>query len=548
MRDDTLGSAFLAAARTDKGMRFIRQAGTVASHPYAILAQQAQSIAGGVCGLGVAPGARIAILLRNGPAFYHGFFGIVFAGAVPVVIPPPPRLGLPTGYCDRTREMLRQADVALVITHGGLQAKISPIAAAVGARCVAVEELGGPPTVVTDALPDDLALVQFSSGSTATPQPVELSHRQILINIDTILALTAPQDGSAPVGVCWLPLHHDMGLIGCFLGSVRAAGDLVLLPPEAFVTDPALWLRCIAEAGATISPAPDFAYRLAADRVPEAALEGLDLSRWAHALNGGERVSAATVERFTRRVTRCGFRPEAMRPVYGMAEATLAVTFSRQGHPPLIRRFRTADMAAGMATADPAGLPLVSVGQPLPGVKLRIMGENGPVGEGRIGGIEIAGPSVAKPGGAMSGDHHRDWLDTGDTGFLCDGQLYIYGRRKDLVIIRGRKFASETIETAVETVTGPGTVCAAIPRHDPDEDIEALAILIERSPEMQLHEEPMAEAVRKRVAEMVGVVVSRIIFVRRGALPRTTSGKVRRGACQGLVAAAQSERQHENGS
>ena len=522
----------MAAAQTDKGVHLVRRGDEATFVSYAALAERAREVAAALHGLGAAPGERVALLLRNSAEFYHGLFGVLMAGATPVIIPPPPRLGLPAAYRERTLGMLRRAGASRALTHKALCAKLGPDLAAGGVACWAIEALDDEPATAL-TLADTPALIQFSSGSTAAPHPVELSHAQVLANVDTILAATRPDDGGAPVGVCWLPLHHDMGLIGCLLGGVRAPGDLVLLTPETFVLDPASWLRCISRWRASISPAPDFGYRLAVERIPEVELAGLDLSRWGHALNGGERVSATTVRDFVGRFAACGLAPEALRPVYGMAEATLAVAFSPRGQLARIERFNARRLAQGWAKPDIAGAPLVACGAPLPGVQVRIVRDGVIVGERRVGAIEIAGPSVAAPTPETHSRFRDGWFDSGDIGFFHEGQLYICGRSKDVIVIRGRKFAAEEIEAVAEAELACHGGCAAIPILDAE--TEAAAILIERS-ETPWPEAEAAARVRRRINDVLGLASARVIFVDRGALPRTTSGKLRRTDCRRLEA------------
>jgi acyl-CoA synthetase (AMP-forming)/AMP-acid ligase II len=531
----TLTSAFQHAARGTRGVVFVDRHEVERRVSYRELCASARGVAAALRnGLASGPGVPIALALRTSPEFYDAFFGVLLAGAVPVVIPPPALIGVAADFAMRTAGMLRRAEAVCLLTHDRLLSAMTPIAAEAGvAHVVGVESLREQAEPTIDAEPDAdadaVALIQFSSGSGDEPKAIRLTHRQILANVDAILAALSAARGDG-AGVSWLPLHHDMGLVGCLLTAVRAAADLVLLAPDTFVARPALWLRAIARHRASVSPAPSFGYAFAVDQFRDDELAGVDLSCWRDALNGGEPVSAIAMGRFLERFAPFGFRREAFRPVYGLAEATLAVCFPPSGRAPLVRRFDAPALATGRAVPTPNGAPIVSVGQPLPGYELRIVSDDDrAVSDGSVGAIFVRGPSL------MTGD---DWLDTGDRGFILDGEVFIHGRAKDVIIVNGLKFAPERIEAAADQVTGRlgSSVAIGIAR-----DEEVLAVLIERarpgSAPARWDDETVAAAVKTRVGERVALTPAVVLMVPPGSLPRTTSGKIQRGEVRRQYAA-----------
>jgi acyl-CoA synthetase (AMP-forming)/AMP-acid ligase II len=347
--------------------------------------------------------------------------------------------------------------------------------------------------------PGDLALIQFSSGTTVDPKPVALTHANVLANLAAIQTIVPDDDAQA--GVSWLPLYHDMGLIGCLLLAVARPGPLTLIPPEVFLARPALWLRAISKKRATLSVAPNFAYGLCARRIRDDELRGVDLSSWRFALNGAEPVAPAVLRRFVERFSPHGFRESALMPVYGLSEASLAVTFTPPGRGP---RIKTGERE------------LASVGAPLPGIDVEV----------RDGRIFVRGPSVMREyfrnQEATRAVLRDGWLDTGDLGFVEDGELFVAGRAKDVIILRGRNHAPQEFEDALDGLAGARPGCAvavALPTSEGEE----LALLVEQS-------SALTEAdVRTRVLEQTGIRAHEVRLLAPGTLPRTSSGKLRRG-------------------
>jgi acyl-CoA synthetase (AMP-forming)/AMP-acid ligase II len=490
---------------------------------------RAAEVAGGLRARGVCPGDTVAIVLPTAPAFFDAFFGAALAGAVPVPLYPPMRLGRLGEYHARTAAMITAARARLVLAdarnRGILGEAVARARPDLG--CLDVADVAGGPFVHA-ARPEDLAMVQFSSGTTVNPKPVALTHANVLANVRAIRdILFEAGNGLVEHGVSWLPLYHDMGLIGCAFLALYHPGSLTLIPPELFITRPALWLRAISRTGASVSPAPNFAYALCTERIRDEEMEGVDLSGWRFALNGAEPVSATTLRKFAAKFARWGLRPEALTPVYGLAEATLAVSFSDLRTPFRTARFDRDALADGRVVPAEDGVELVSVGRPLPGLELQVPRET-------VGPIRVKGPSIMA-GYLHQPDHTRativdGWLDTGDLGFSHDGELYVYRRAKDVVIIRGRNYTPDEIEQALDTMPGALPGCAAAMSHrgeDGAEDGEQERLIV--FVEARRGEADLAERCREAVLGATGLDPALVVVLPFGALPRTSSGKIRRG-------------------
>lgn len=532
-RHATLADALGAAARHPSGVTFVDLREREAFVPWAEVLRRAERAAGALAGMGVASGDRVAIVLRTGPAFLDAFFGAWLAGAVPVPLYPPVRLGRMDEYAAATGRMLAVAGARVVISAGGarrlLGAAIDRARPPLGCRDADELLLGAPARRAPR--PDGLGLVQFSSGSTVDPKPVALTHAALAAQADALVAATAP--GPADVLVSWLPLYHDMGLIGALLAAMSYPGPLVLIPPEHFLARPALWLRAVARHRGTISAAPSFAYAYAAERVADAELRGHSLASWRLALDGAEPVSADALRRFARRFAPHGLDPGALVPVYGLAEAALAVTFGRPGRPLEGRRVDAVRLASD-GIAVPGDREVVSVGTPLPGVDVEVRASDGrPAGEGRLGRIHVRGPSLLREylgePSATAAALREGWLDTGDLGFVMGGELFVHGREKDVVVVRGANRAPEEFEGALAAVPGIRPGCAVAVGFEPPEGGESLLVLAERRRGAREGDgdDALAAAAREAVLVRTGIA-PHVRILDPGTLPRTSSGKLRR--------------------
>jgi acyl-CoA synthetase (AMP-forming)/AMP-acid ligase II len=524
--DTLLGSLDRAAAhRPEYRVGFLDRAEREPGLTWSEVRERALAVAGALVARGVSPGDVVGVVLPTGPEFFAAFFGALAAGAAPAPLEPSPRLGHLDDYHERTTARLAAAGARLLVTDIASAPALEAPRARVGPapEVVVIDSLAGP-AFLHPARPGERALVQFSSGATGDPKAVPLTHANLITNVRAIRRFLVGEGAPlVPHTVSWLPLHHDMGLVGAVLTALDHPASITLLPPDLFASRPALWLRAIARHRASVSAAPDFGYAWCVERVRDEEMEGHDLSGWCRALDGAETVSAATLRRFAARFARFGFRAEAFTPVYGLAEAALAVTAAAPGGALKSVRLDRAALALGRVVEAADGLEVVSVGRPLDGVEVRAP-------EGRVGPVLVRGASVMRgylggreaDGGLLDGG----WLDTGDLGFLRGGELHLCGRTRDLVILRGRNHPPQEFEQPLEAVEGlrPGG-CAAFGHHPGDDGAERLVILVEaRAPAADL-----GERCRSAVLRATGIDPAAVVFVAPGRLPRTSSGKVRRG-------------------
>ena len=527
-----------AAVSADGGLRILDRRERSRWLPWSEIHDRARSVAGGILASGVDPGERVALVYPTCAGFFDAFFGAILAGAVPVPLYPPVRLGRLDEYHERTAARLRAVDARLVLAEKRVRRLLGAAieAAQPMLGCRTLDELPQAQPISLSAREGDLALVQFSSGTTVDPKPVALSHRATVAQTTRLNGFWPDGNGIVHSGVSWLPLYHDMGLIGCVFPALERGANLTLIPPELFVARPVAWLRAISRYRATVSPAPNFAYGLCVDRIRDQELEGVDLSSWQVALNGAEPVAAEVLRRFQRRFGAWGFRPEALTPVYGLSEASLAVTFSPLDQPFASRRFDRDALSKRLEAVDHAtGVEIVSVGRPLPDFALRVVDrEQFDLPERRVGRVLVRGPSLMDGylglRRATSRALRDGWLDTGDLGFVADGNLYLTGRAKDVLILRGRNHSPVEVEHAVDQVDGARIGCAAAVSFMPEgAERELLLVMVEAQrgvPEREYLR--IGEKVSQAVLAATGLDPDRVEVLEAGALPRTSSGKIRR--------------------
>ena len=541
---DTL-NAYLdrITGRPDAGLRFVDRNERARWVGWAEVRDRARAVCGGLQDLGVRRGDRVALVFPTSLEFFAAFFGTLLAGAVPAPLYPPVRLGRLDEYLRRTARMLEVTQAAVVLADIRVKRILGEAVAKARPRlgCRTLDELpraDGAPVAVA---PTDLALVQFSSGTTVDPKPVALSHRGIVAQTEILNSFWKDTDELRHSCVSWLPLYHDMGLIGCVFPALSREAELTLIGPELFVARPALWLRAISTYHGTISPAPNFAYGLCVRRIADDEMDGVDLSCWRTALNGAEAVAPPVLRAFVDRFSRWGFRRKALTPVYGLSEAALAVTFSALDEPFHSRRFDRDALSHGTAHEAAEGREIVSVGRPVPGFRLSIRDEAGrELPAGQVGRVWIQGPSLME---GYLGDPEatsralRDgWLDTGDLGFLDrgvldgGGELYLTGRAKDVVILRGRNYAPDEIERAVDGLPGVRTGCAIAASWLPENaEGEVLVLFVEAARDATDDElTALPDLCRAAVLGATALDVDRVELLAPGTLPRTSSGKLRR--------------------
>jgi acyl carrier protein len=510
---------------------------------YAGLHASAEAVAAGLQARGLQPGQTVALMLPTSGDFFSSFYGILLAGGIPVPIYPPARLSQLEEHLRRQMRILSNAETVMLLTVPEAQPLARLLRAQVVTldRVVTVSELAadGGTAVRPPVQAHDLAFLQYTSGSTGDPKGVMLTHANLLANLQAMGQMV--QMTSTDVFVSWLPLYHDMGLIGAWLGSLYYACPLVLMSPLAFLARPARWLWAIHKHRGTLSAGPNFAYDLCTRRIDDRDLEGLDLSSWRMAFNGAEPVSAVTLARFSERFAPYGFRPEAMAPVYGLAEAALGVAFPVPGcvpHVDTIQRepFMRSGRAAPADKHEATALHFVACGQPLPGYQIRIVDATGhEVGERQEGRLEFQGPSTT-PGyfhnpEATSRLFHGAWLDSGDMAYMVGSSVYLTGRAKDIIIRAGRNIYPHELEEAISDIAGLRRGCVAVfGSPDPVTGTERLVVLAEtRQTDTDMLAQ-LRKQVEVTVTDLLGTPPDDVALAPPGSVLKTSSGKLRRAA------------------
>ena len=509
---------------------------------YGWLWREAQAVAGGLAERGLGRGDTVAIMLRTEERFFPTFAGTLMAGCVPVPLYPPFRPDRIEEYVGRQVAILRNAGARVLVTFrevarvAGLLVRQVPSLEAV----VAAEDAIGEPRRPVPATAGDPALIQYTSGSTGQPKGVLLSHDNLLANIRALerrFAITA-QD----VGVSWLPLYHDMGLIGAWLGPLYFGAPLALMSPLAFLARPVRWLQALDAHRGTLSPAPNFAFDLCTTRIADEELDGLDLSAARVLLNGSEPVSPETLRRFLDRFAPCGLDPGAVYPVYGLAECSLGLSTPALGSAIRIDRvrrstFQASGRAEPAADDDPGALRFVSCGRALPDHELAVFGPDGNPAPDRVQGrVRFRGPSTTR-GYYRNAEATRGlvgadgWLDSGDLGYLAGGDLFLTGRAKDLIIKAGRNFYPHEAEALAGGVPGIRTGCvAAFGAADAERGTEQFVIVAETRTANDAARGALVQAVTREVGLALGVAPDRVVLAPPGSVAKTSSGKIRRGA------------------
>ncbi len=533
----TIGDALRAAADSPFGLRFIEHDASTRTLSYRDLLRKACSVGGALQAAGHQPGDRVALVVPEVDGFVTGFFGIVAAGLVPVPLCPPAQAGDIATFTRQSHHIISASHATAVVTTPDVAALLATgnQSDALSRTFHTVEALdAGPPLPgpVPVAL-EDTGLLQFTSGSTALPKGVVLSHGNIAANVRAILGPHGLDARDGDVAVSWLPLYHDMGLIGMLLSSLYAPADAVLMSPVLFLKRPSAWLDAIATYKGTVSFAPNFAYELCRKRVKTSQLATLDLSRWRVAGCGAEPIRPDTLQQFAEYFAPAGFRASSFLPSYGLAEHSLAVTFAHGGlHVDRVdaERLVRDSVAAPPLNGSPA-IRVVRCGHAFPDHEVRVVDDTfQPVPERHVGTIVARGPSVMQgyfeqPG--ATADALRDgWLLTGDLGYIAEGALYVCGRTKDLIIRQGRKYHPPDIEASLADLQGVALSGVAVfARSRSDAPDEVVAVIETRAGNRGVEIE---EAVRRRVRETAGLDVDRVVITAPGTIPRTTSGKVRR--------------------
>jgi fatty-acyl-CoA synthase len=522
----------------------------------------AQRCAGELARRGVPAGGRVAMMLPTSRAFFVCYAGILLAGAIPVPIYPPFRADRIEEYAARQSAILNNAEVCLLLTFRRaesvahlLKPRVRSLAAVMDAEKL-LEDADKAPPPSPGALPayltggrarkgSDIALLQYTSGSTGDPKGVVLTHANLLANMRGIGQ--AARFGAGEVGVSWLPLYHDMGLIGAWLSLLLYGMPLAVMSPLAFLTRPERWLWAVHKHKGTIAAAPNFAYELCVRKVADKDIEGLDLSSWRVAMNGAEPVNPETLERFTERFSNYGFRPESLLPVYGLAENSLAVTVPPLDRRPLVDRVDR-ETFTSQGRAVPAGsetvptISFVSSGVALRGHEVQIVDADGnEVGDRTEGFLWFRGPSATSGyyrnteatakllprGPAKEGEFA--WVDSGDRAYRADGEFYVTGRVKDIIIKGGRNLYPHEVEEFAGRVEGIRKGCVvAFGLKDESSGTEKLVVVAEVRELDGKRQAELSAAVTDQVTRGLGLPPDRVELLPMGSIPKTSSGKLRR--------------------
>jgi len=514
---------------------------------YRMLQEQAKALAAGLLEHGLNTGDRVAIMLPTGCGFFAAFYGALYAGCVPVPLYPPVRTSQIEDHMRRIGGIIANAQASILVTVD--QAKL--LGHLLRAQCKSLRAV----TTVTDlSVPgaqllspklksQDIAFLQYTSGSTGSPKGVVLTHANLLVNLRAMVRASGIT--SADTFVSWLPLYHDMGLICACLGSLYVGFRLVLMSPLTFLTRPGFWLSTIDRHRATVSAAPNFAYEMCANKIDDCDLDGLDLSCWRLAFNGAEPVSPDTIDHFVARFSRCGFSHTAMTPVYGLAESSVGLAFPPLERGPLVdyvdRRALTHSGVARCAQAnDSNALRIVSCGLALPDHQIRIVDAGGRMLSERTQGcMQFRGPSSTsgyfRNPEATARLFDGQWLNSGDMGYIASGELYLTGREKDIIIRGGLNIYPQELEERASKVYGvrKGGV-VVFPATDAKTGTERLIVLAETRESSTVERNRILTEINNLAVDLVGMPADEIVLAPPRTVLKTSSGKLRRTACREL--------------
>lgn len=512
---------------------------------YGHLYHAALRVASGLRARGLVDGDAIAIMQPTTPGFFYTFFGVMLAGCLPVPIYPPFRMHMLEAYAKTEAKILRNAEVRALVTFQ----QAENLSLLLKSFVPSLQHV----TTVTELMQHDVlrdvrfaksnapAFIQYTSGSTADPKGVLLSHHNLITNIHAYGQAIKVREND--VAVSWLPLYHDMGLIGMWLGSLYYGIPLILMTPFSFLNRPEKWLWAIHYHRGTLSGAPNFAYELCVRKIDPGTIEGLDLSSWRMAANGAEKIYPRTLDAFSKKFAPYGFNRKALLPVYGLAESTVALTIPSVDE---VYRLDQIDRKAfeeenhAIPMHDENNLTFVSCGKPIENHSIRVVNGNFEVlPERHVGRLQFQGPSMMQGyfnnPVATNAILHDGWMDTGDLAYIADGECFITGRRKDLIIKAGRNLYPAEIEEYVERVPGVRQGCvAAFEVSDVKHGTGQLVIVAESREKDQSKKELIVAAIKDVIASALDVVPDHVVIVAPRIVPKTSSGKLQRAACKKL--------------
>jgi fatty-acyl-CoA synthase len=572
----TLAAAIEDAAKADPtlGFRFVSDDGvpgfgsnvggakeSEASFSYTALERASARYGGALQALGLKKGDRVALICPTNEDFVLCFFGAIRAGIIPVPIYPPMGLGQLQGYLDNTRHIVAKSGARALVTTAQIKRLLGTVQASSPSlqQIVAVEAIRESlePLKAEKITADDIAFLQYTSGSTSRPKGVTLTHGNLMANVRCIM-----QDGLQirpdDVGISWLPLYHDMGLIGFVLSPVVNRTPVVFLPPLLFLKRPISWFQAFTRHKGTIAYAPNFAFALCVKRIRERELEKIDLSTWRVAGCGAEPIRPETLEAFAEKFAGVGFKAEALLPSYGMAESSLAISFTELGEG--VKTIAVdgetlwgENKVKLVPEADEGAVRLVSCGPKFPLHDVAAFSPEdasgaAPLPEDSVGELRIKGPSVMQ-GYWDDSERTKDafageWLKTGDLGFLHQGHVFICGRSKEVIIVNGRNYYPQDIEWEASRAEGvrKGNVVAFGARDNVERDRERVVVAFEcqdapknmDARELGVQKQPIVQAIRKLVQEGIGLTLDDVVPLAPGVLPKTSSGKLQRAKTREL--------------
>jgi acyl-CoA synthetase (AMP-forming)/AMP-acid ligase II len=548
-----------AASSTKTGYRFIDdQSDAEPFFTHGGIERASARYGGALQALGARRGDRVALILPDNADFVFAFLGCIRAGLVPVPIYPPTGLGKLAGYLDNTLHIVAKSGAKVLLTNADIKRMLGTIQAQAPdlSKVVAVESVR---TMREDLRPakvtlDDVCFLQFTSGSTSRPKGVVLTHANMAANVRAIMQQGLTVRDSVDSGASWLPLYHDMGLIGFVIAPLYHVNTITFLPPLLFLKRPARWLETVSRHRASISFGPNFAYALCTKRIKDSEVKDLDLSNWRVAGCGAEPIRAENLRAFADKFAPIGFSEKAFVCCYGMAESTLAISFSRVGTgvttdvvdgQALWAKGKALPMVEGSAgAAAESATPIVQCGSAFPDHDIQVFAlddeaSEHPLGEREVGEIRLRGPSL------MSGYFGEaeltraafagGWLKTGDLGYLAGGNVHICGRSKEVIIVNGRNYYPQDLEWEAARVEGvrKGNVIA-FGTMKPDHDRERVIICFETNVVGDAERTTLKGEVRRVVQQALGLTVDDVLPLPTGVLPKTSSGKLQRSKTREL--------------
>jgi acyl-CoA synthetase (AMP-forming)/AMP-acid ligase II len=539
-----LPEALAAAARESpaSGLTVLDRRGrALGRRSYLEVLESAKRTAARLAAAGIEPGDRIVVALPTSFDWFDVWLGAIHLGALPVATAPGAAVGASQVQLAKLIGVVGKLEARLIVSTENLAKKLAEIPASepVLPACLTPAEVaaraGSTSFEIEQASPEDTAFLQLTSGSTGFPRAVQVAHGGAIHNalaLDAGVAAPHREDSRGFIDrwASWVPLYHDMGLISNLTLMLKGV-DLHLMPSEAFLGRPGLWLELLASGGRTVATAPNFGYQQCVDRIKDSDLEDLDLSNWQVAFSAAEMIRPETVSAFLEKFGRCGFKPENYRPGYGLAEATLVVAIDATGGAP-----RTLPVPQNAAAGGFGLSEVFCVGAAVLDTQIQITAPDGSaLREGEVGEVWAKGPGIFagyfNDPEATAESLVDGWLRTGDLGFLDAGELYLTGRLKDLLIIRGENLMPHELEWLAESTSGGGGLeraAAFSVSHGGEGEQIVLALEVAQKDAARLDE--LSRDLRVKVGHEFGLTLADLVLVKRGQLPKTTSGKVQRGS------------------